>query len=97
MYIFHKCKPIDEKSYSEKIPLHQKEDYIKKYKLKDLGIVRDYWIQNVFIQSHKHKLSFTYVNDISLHYNLVNNIQNICIILGTTCLSRNGPRTEISA
>ena len=69
MYIFHKCEPLDEKSYSEKIPLDQKEDYIKKYKLKDLGIVRDYWIQNVFIQSHKHKLSFTYINDISLHYN----------------------------
>ena len=36
MYIFHKCDPLGEKSYSEKIPLDQKEDYIKKYKLKDL-------------------------------------------------------------
>ena len=46
-----------------------KDKYINQYNLIEKGIVKDYWIMNVYIQdinNHKH---FRYYNDKSITYN----------------------------
>ena len=50
MFIYHKCIPINDFSYDEKLSLSMKDKYINQYNLIEKGIVKDYWIMNVYIQ-----------------------------------------------
>ena len=69
MYIYHKCIPINEFSYDEKLALSMKHTYINKYNLSHKGDVKEYWIMNVCIQNINNHKTFTYYNDRSIIYN----------------------------
>jgi len=79
MYIYHKCIPINEFSYDEKISLSMKHTYINKYDLSHKGIVKEYWIMNVCIQNINNYRTFTYYNDRSIIYNNGYLIQDVDI------------------
>ena len=80
MYIYHKCIPINEFSYDEKIPLSMKHTYIHKYNLSHKGIVKEYWIMNVCIQDINDNKTFSYYNDQYMIYNNGYLIQEVDII-----------------
>tara|TARA_B100001094_G_scaffold139966_1_gene135310 strand:- start:141 stop:545 length:405 start_codon:yes stop_codon:yes gene_type:complete len=69
MFIYHKCIPINDFSYDEKLPLSMKDKYINQYNLIEKGIVKDYWIMNVYIQDINNHKEFRYYNDKSITYN----------------------------
>ena len=68
MYIYHYCKIVNEYLFNEKIPCDQKTYLIHKYDLKFKGRIKEYWDKNVRILSSDNKLSFQYINDISIIY-----------------------------
>ena len=45
-----------------------KDKYINQYTLIDKGIVKDYWIMNVYIQDINNQKQFRYYNDKSIIY-----------------------------
>ena len=69
MFIYYKCIPINDFSYDEKLSLSMKDKYINQYNLIEKGIVKDYWIMNVYIQDINNQKQFKYYNDISITYN----------------------------
>ena len=68
MFIYHKCIPINDFSYDEKLSLSMKDKYINQYTLIEKGIVKDYWIMNVYIQDINNQKQFRYYNDKSIIY-----------------------------
>ena len=68
MYIYHKCIPMNDFSYDEKLPLSMKHTYISQYNLSHKGIVKEYWKMNVCIKNINNYKTFTYHNDKSITY-----------------------------
>ena len=79
MFIYHKCKSINDFSYDETIPLSMKDKYINQYNLIDKGIIKEYWIMNVCIQDINNKKTFRYYNDTSIVYSNGYLIQDVDI------------------
>ena len=74
MFVFHTCFQINENTYHEDIPLEKLQELIKKFALTRIGKVKEYWINNVFIQSRENIISYQYVKDISISYDKKNNV-----------------------
>jgi hypothetical protein len=79
MFIYHKCKSINDFSYDETIPLSMKDKYINQYNLIDKGIIKEYWIMNVCIQDINNQKTFRYYNDTSIVYSNGYLIQDVDI------------------
>jgi len=68
MFAFYKC--IQEGLiYNCKIPLKKSEELIQKYNLEFIGMVKEYWENNVRIILINNKLNFNFIQDISINYN----------------------------
>ena len=68
MFLFHKCIPIHDFSFNEKIDISKKNEYIQKYSLCDKGLVKEYWINNLMIESYEGNNNFYFVNDKKVYY-----------------------------
>lgn len=71
MFLFHYCKQIKNNIFDEKISKEELNNLIQKYSLKKKGSIKEYWINNVQIISHKNKLSYNYIKDIDIQ--VINN------------------------
>lgn len=74
MFIFHNCFQINENTYNESIPLEKLNEIIKKFTLTNNGKVKEYWINNVFIQSKDNIISYHYIKDINISYDKKKNV-----------------------
>ena len=74
MFVFHSCSQINENTYHEDIPLEKLQELIKKFTLTRFGKVKEYWINNVLIQSGNNIISYQYVKDITISYDKNNNV-----------------------
>ena len=72
MFIYNHCTSMGNSCFNEKISIDKREEYIKKYKLKSKGDVKEYWVNNVCIMDINGKKTYNYIKDISINY--VNNI-----------------------
>jgi len=68
MYKYYYCNQIDDNFFNNKIALDKLPHLIKKYELKHLGPIKEYWINNVLIISNKKDIKFFKIIDKEIKY-----------------------------
>ena len=68
MYKYYYCNKIDDNLFNNKISFDKLSHLIKKYELKHLGPIKEYWINNVLIISNKKDIKFFKIFDIEITY-----------------------------
>ena len=68
MYKYYYCNQIDDDFFNNKISLDKLSHLIKKYELKLMGPIKEYWINNVLIISNKKDIKFFKIIDKEITY-----------------------------
>ena len=76
MFLYHYCKEINDNTFDEKLSLSKLSELILQFELKEIGFIKEYWINNVQIISNNGKLEFNYIEDKDILYDK----KNSCLI-----------------
>ena len=68
MVMYHKCTKVNEFSYDGRLPLQDKQDYLKTYSLQKMGLCKEYSLGDIIIRHINHRLIYEMQNDISISY-----------------------------
>ena len=68
MYKYYYCNQIDDDFFNNKISLDKFPHLIKKYELKLISQIKEYWINNVLIISNKKDIKFFKIIDKEITY-----------------------------
>ena len=83
MYNYYFCSNINDEIYDQKININKLQYFIDRYNLISIGLIKEYWINNVNIISNNNNLSFHKIIDENINYDnnyLIHNYdKEICI------------------
>ena len=83
MYNYYFCSNINDEIYDQKININKLQYFIDRYNLISIGLIKEYWINNVNIISNNNNLSFHKIIDGTTGYDnnyLIHNYdKEICI------------------
>ena len=68
MYKYYYCNQIDDNFFNNKIAFDELSHLIKKYELKLISQIKEYWINNVLIISNKKDIKFFKIIDKEIKY-----------------------------
>ena len=68
MYKYYYCNQIDDNFFNNKIAFDKLSHLIKKYELKLIRQIKEYWINNVLIISNKKDIKFLKIIDKEITY-----------------------------
>lgn len=68
MYKYYYCKYIKNNFYNNKININKLSYLIKKYDLKFISSIKEYWLNNIKIISDKNNINFYKIYDKNINY-----------------------------
>jgi len=68
MYKYYYCKYIKNNFYNNKININKLSYLIKKYDLKFISPIKEYWLNNIKIISDKNNINFYKIYDKNINY-----------------------------
>ena len=68
MYNYYYCKYIKNNFYNNKININKLSYLIKKYDLKFISPIKEYWLNNIKIISDKNNINFYKIYDKNINY-----------------------------